>query len=94
MPQLHTKLSESERQRMVDEVLEKLEREGYLERVPGKVDPVEGQAWRWPKSGRLAQPRPLAEFEAGTRYQLGYMHAYEELRRLLDPSGYDRRRVH
>jgi hypothetical protein len=49
MPQLHTKLSESERQRMVDEVLEKLEREGYLERVPGKVDPVEGQAWRWTK---------------------------------------------
>jgi len=29
-----------------------------------------------------------------TQYQLGYMHAYEELRRLLDPRGYDRRRVY
>jgi hypothetical protein len=42
-------MAESERQRLIDEVLEKLEREGYLERVPGKVDPVEGRAWRYTK---------------------------------------------
>lgn len=41
MPQLHTKLSESERQRMVDEVLREAEQEGYLKSVPGKVDPTE-----------------------------------------------------
>jgi hypothetical protein len=41
MPQLQTKLSESERQRIVDEVLDQAEREGCLERVPGKVDPAE-----------------------------------------------------
>ena len=44
-----TPMAESERQRLIDEVLEKLEREGYLERVPGKVDPVEGRAWRYTK---------------------------------------------